>query len=808
MARANNTGKHKSMSYTRFGYIFIAPFVVVYCVFSLLPLLTTFWYSTTNSQLSTANFWGFGNNDIYYDRYLDLNKYYSNDVTQIGLEQDKYNAIKKFFKLQDYVDEYDPLNEEGVKAVIDLGANNYISQGTLDLLQQALDQQNLGLVTADAAKELKTWADNNSDLSSFIQTRLKTIVGNVKSAIEVEESESEGATEEDAVTAESIYTSDDYNKFIETLTANEFSDDQKALINYLASQIEGCDTLVDYFKSVQSGEHTIDEPTFFYVCTNLNAPNAIGADGETAVEKIAVPFISSVQDYLKANVWNGSVTALNTYADFDAYAVGEKDLHDNEESFYADLESLHKMGIINIVKLNVKDGTCEPSTALNDKDSILPAYKSFIDNHVEVNPEQNLARTKIGHIVTYINDTNRKGIKDDAGVEVDQYLTFKGSFDTDRYYKFKEAVAFATPLDSAKYKDIEKSRQDADVAEAKADLEAQNAALPGAKAEYEAAIGTDGEQAAKEKLATVEQKIFKDKQTIAYPDSLLDKTDATKQYAFIGGENFAKIFTHKNTFNEVVGAFWTTAIVWVIGFIPQILLALLLSAWFTDTKLKLKGLNLMKALMYLPNVITAVSVAIFFQKIFSYNTNPEAYSPIQRIIVFFGGEPFNFFRSVWGTRLIVCFINFWMWYGNTMIVLIAGITSISESLYESAQIDGANSFQTYTKITMPLLRPILLYTMVTSMIGGLQMFDIPANLNNNPVRTNFGGTQISSIQTVLMYINKQAFGRSNKNHVGVAAAASVVLFVVTIALSVLIFYLMRDKDAAKAKKRMKKGGTK
>ena len=152
MARANNTGKHKSMSYTRFGYIFIAPFVVVYCVFSPLPLLTTFWYSTTNSQLSTANFWGIGNSDIYYDRYLDLNKYYSNDVAQIGLEQDKYNAVKKFFKLQDYVDEYDPLNEEGVKAIIDLGANNYISQGTIDLLQQALDQQNLGLVTADAAK--------------------------------------------------------------------------------------------------------------------------------------------------------------------------------------------------------------------------------------------------------------------------------------------------------------------------------------------------------------------------------------------------------------------------------------------------------------------------------------------------------------------------------------------------------------------------------------------------------------------------------------------------------------------------------
>jgi multiple sugar transport system permease protein len=144
-----------------------------------------------------------------------------------------------------------------------------------------------------------------------------------------------------------------------------------------------------------------------------------------------------------------------------------------------------------------------------------------------------------------------------------------------------------------------------------------------------------------------------------------------------------------------------------------------------------------------------------------------------------------------------------MWYGNTMIVLIAGITSINESLYESAQIDGANSFQTYTKITMPLLRPILLYTMVTSMIGGLQMFDIPQNLNMNPALITFNGSKIGSITTVLMFINKQAFGKQDLKQVGVASATSILLFIVTTILSVLIFYLMRDKDAAKAAKAKK-----
>ena len=144
-----------------------------------------------------------------------------------------------------------------------------------------------------------------------------------------------------------------------------------------------------------------------------------------------------------------------------------------------------------------------------------------------------------------------------------------------------------------------------------------------------------------------------------------------------------------------------------------------------------------------------------------------------------------------------------------MIVLIAGITSISESLYESAQLDGANSFQTYTKITMPLLRPILLYTLVTSMIGGLQMYDIPFNLNQYPALVSFNGTYIRCSQTVLMYVNNLAFGKSSIKQVGIASAVSIILFIVTTILSVLIFFLMRDKDAAaaaKAKKLARKAG--
>jgi multiple sugar transport system permease protein len=891
MARANNTGKHKSMSYTRYGYIFIAPFVVIYAIFSLYPLLTTFWYSTTNSQMATADFWGFGDKEIYYDRYLDLKKFYSK-LDSINVDPAAYSDMKNFFRLQDLIDQYNPMDEEGIKAIINIGSNEYISQGTLDNLQTCLNEKNFGALTAANKDELQKWADNNSDLTSVIQSGLKSILGTVSAAIALPEETATTSDEEEQLTAETIYTSEAYDNFITTLETGEFTPDQQAFMKYLASTTEEFETLPDYFKAVKEGSRTIDEATFYYICANLNSPNAVGADGTTAVEKIEVPFLATVKEYLNANIWNSQVTALNTYADLDAYGSGSKELHSDEEQLYTDLQTLHKMGLINIVKLTVSGDTCVESTDTTDKNNLLAQLRYYIDNKIEVNENVNKARLEIGYIKNYITDRGSYGIKD-----VDKYLTFEGSFDKNKYYDFKKTLSFSEPLDYDRYKAIEQERKDKDIAEAKEDLAVQEAALPDAQSRFSAAeaaytafakpyedqiktltdeknpiqkkfnkakekhdgylidFGDDqskwtADQKAKvdavdaemkelvaqlnpieeklrtatdtlnnsaekkeydsanEALKTIEANIYKDKQNIAYPDPLLEHVNATKQYAFTGLQNFARIFTHKDTFHEVVGSFSTTFIIWIIGFIPQILLALLLSAWFTDTKLHLKGLSLMKALMYLPNVITAVSIAIFFQKIFSYSTNPIAYSPAQRFVTLFSYEPYNFLRNVWSTRLIVCFINFWMWYGNTMIVLIAGITSISESLYESAQIDGANSFQTYTKITMPLLRPILLYTMVTSLIGGLQMFDIPANLNNSPVTTNFAGTQISSIQTVLMYINKRAFGGSNKNQVGLASATSVVLFVVTVVLSVLIFYVMRDKDAAKAKKRLKKGGTK
>jgi len=207
----------------------------------------------------------------------------------------------------------------------------------------------------------------------------------------------------------------------------------------------------------------------------------------------------------------------------------------------------------------------------------------------------------------------------------------------------------------------------------------------------------------------------------------------------------------------------------------------------------------------MPNLLTAVSVALLFRSIFgfdAYKTSPAnqfLYSlGIQANVVnpitgVFEKDAFNFFRSIIFARGLVSFIQWWMWYGYTMIILMAGITTIPVSLYESASIDGANSRQTTWYITLPLLRPIMLYVLVTSMIGGMQMFDIPFLL------TNMEGAPQYKIRTTTMYQYNIAFGRGNVNY-SYGAAISVGIFIVTIILALIIFFFLQDRSEIKKKK--------
>ena len=237
-------------------------------------------------------------------------------------------------------------------------------------------------------------------------------------------------------------------------------------------------------------------------------------------------------------------------------------------------------------------------------------------------------------------------------------------------------------------------------------------------------------------------------------------------------------------------SFKNTLILWVVNFIPQICLALLLTAWFTSRRNELRAQGLFKVIFYMPNIITAASIAILFNKLFAYPIGPVN-SLLQSLHII--DEPINFINKVAPTRGIISFIQFWMWYGYTMIILISGVLGINPDLYEAAELDGASNSQMFWKITIPNLKTILLYTMITSMIGGLNMYDIPQLFNK--------GNPANSTLTTNMYIYNQAF--SGSYMYARAAAASMVMFIIIAVASVLVFLAFND-DEGKAKREAKR----
>lgn len=248
---------------------------------------------------------------------------------------------------------------------------------------------------------------------------------------------------------------------------------------------------------------------------------------------------------------------------------------------------------------------------------------------------------------------------------------------------------------------------------------------------------------------------------------------------WVGLANYVKIFSDVSLIKYTAN----TIIMWLIGFIPQILVSLLLGQWFSDIRLKLKGSRFFKTVIYLPNLIMASAFSMLFFALFS------DVGPINAILIKLGiatqENPVRFFSSIWATRGLVGFMNFLMWFGNTTIILMAGIMGIDPSLFEAAEVDGASSWQRFYRITLPLLKPILIYVIITSMIGGIQMFDVPQIL------TNGSGSPAESTKTLIMYLNQHLY---SKNY-GLGGALSVFLFIITAILSLIIYAVMyRKKD--------------
>jgi cellobiose transport system permease protein len=260
--------------------------------------------------------------------------------------------------------------------------------------------------------------------------------------------------------------------------------------------------------------------------------------------------------------------------------------------------------------------------------------------------------------------------------------------------------------------------------------------------------------------------------------SFTNTTMLTHKNDFVGLANFVRLFSD-GTFLTAVKNTWA---LWLMNFIPQLGIAILLAVWFTNVRLKVKGVGIWRMLFYMPNLLMPAAVAALYFSLFSY------YGPVNQMLVRVGllPEAIDYIRSIPTMRGLVIFIQWWMWFGQTTIILMAAMTSISLSLYEAAVIDGARDWQIFRYVTLPLIKPVMIYILVTSLVGGMQMFDIPYLL------TDGRGSPANSIltNTIMMYMRF----RSNEGHIGAASAIGVMVFLMTTIVALLIFFLLRDKE--------------
>lgn len=249
-----------------------------------------------------------------------------------------------------------------------------------------------------------------------------------------------------------------------------------------------------------------------------------------------------------------------------------------------------------------------------------------------------------------------------------------------------------------------------------------------------------------------------------------------------GIDNYKRVVTDKFFWRDL----GNTLKIWGVNIILQLGLAFLLTVIFSDIKYKIRGLAVFRAIYYLPNLIAATSVAFLFKTLLDWK-----YGSFNQILMTLGitREQVNWLGSTATAPYVVSVLGAWMWFGNSFIMLMAGVQGIPKDYFEAAAIDGAGRWKVFGKITLPLLRPIMLYVFVTSLIGGLQLFDLPFLMNGTAPGT--AGEPAGKLQTVVMYLYKFGF---ETHQVGYASAIAYTLFFIILIVSIIQFKTLGKEE--------------
>ena len=254
--------------------------------------------------------------------------------------------------------------------------------------------------------------------------------------------------------------------------------------------------------------------------------------------------------------------------------------------------------------------------------------------------------------------------------------------------------------------------------------------------------------------------------------------DGIGDVIFIGLANYKRVFTQDKFFYK---SLWNTIILLVISTPIQIILGLLMATFLKDFfKRTRNGLQLIN---FLPYITTPVAVGIIFQLMFDWKSGI-----INALLNLFGVESIYWLGNAWPSRIVVILMIVWKNYGYMMIMFLSGLSSIPDELYEAARIDGAKWWGCFTKITIPLLRPIFVFVITTSVINGFKLFDEPQLLFSSASQP-IGGPD-RAVMTVVMRFYEASF---RSFEFGYGSALAYCLFLVIAGASLVLFRLVGGK---------------
>lgn len=239
---------------------------------------------------------------------------------------------------------------------------------------------------------------------------------------------------------------------------------------------------------------------------------------------------------------------------------------------------------------------------------------------------------------------------------------------------------------------------------------------------------------------------------------------------FVGLRNFKYLLTEQLFYQSI----WNTFIILLIQVPIMTLLALIFGSLMNSALVKIKGI--FRMIIFMPVLIDAVSYSIIFGLFFNSNDGL-----INGILKGIGFPAQNWFGSGNLAIIVIMIAITWRWTGYNSIIMLSGLQNVSNDLYEAASIDGANAFVKFWRITIPQLRPVIIFSVFNSINGTLQLFTEPNLLTQ--------GGPANSTMTIVLYLYKTGFRAFN---FGVASAGSYVLTIIIAVLTLIQFRVMGE----------------